>query len=138
MNSNIQNIIALKSTSNNLSTIDLAIQANKNISIQQDRINLLEEISTKTNSTDIINILSQNNVINEKEKEIFINLSNELYYSAAPQQTLKKYSGILKENGIYSKYESVFLALTYTAEVHPEFLSLREKIYLLNQHQITN
>ncbi|QRY59701.1 hypothetical protein BCY89_19095 [Sphingobacterium siyangense] len=133
MNSNIQNIIALKSKSHNLSTIGLAIQANENISssIKQDRMNLLEEISTKTNSTDIINALSQNNVINEKEKEIFINLSNELYYSAAPQQTIDKYSGILKENGIYSKYESVFLALTYTAEIHPEFLSLKEKDILV-------
>jgi len=130
MSSNIQNIIALKSKSNNLSTISLAIQVNENISssIKQDRMKLLEEISTKTNTTDIINILSQNGVIGEKEKELFINLSNELYYSAAaPQQTLDKYSGIFKENGIYSKYESVFLALTYTAEVHPEFLSLKEK-----------
>jgi len=34
---------------------------------------------------------------------------------------------ILKESGTYSKYESVFLALTYTAEVHPGFLSLKQK-----------
>jgi len=30
-------------------------------------------------------------------------------------------------NEIYSKYESVFLVLTYTVEVHPEFLYLKEK-----------
>lgn len=80
-----------------------------------------------TNSVEIINTIAENGIISSKEKYIFINLSNDLFYTTSPDEIIQKYSAILKENDLYNKYESVLLALSYTAEVHPEILSLPKK-----------
>ncbi|MCW2262089.1 MULTISPECIES: hypothetical protein [Sphingobacterium] len=96
---NIQNIISLREKNNNISTVSLALHSNNNekYTTGSNKIELLEKLSTKTNSIDIINSLAQENIITLGEKEIFINLSNEISYSKNPDEVVKRYSEILNK-----------------------------------------
>lgn len=133
---NIQNIISLREKNNNLSTVSLALHANNNekYTAGSNKIELLEKLSAKTNSIDIINSLAQENIITLGEKEIFINLSNEISYSKNPDEVVKRYSEILKQNGIYNKFEGVILAMAYTAKEYPQIISLQQKDQFIKLH----
>ncbi len=126
--SNIENIEKTKQSNSSISVVDLSLSSNyESLSMGDRSSRLLEGLSRKSNSAEIINVLVKEKVISEDDAKLFMAFSSQLSYSKEPLDVIKKYEQDFIKKGLYSQYESMFVALPYMAQEHPQILSITKR-----------
>ncbi|WP_166336941.1 hypothetical protein [Sphingobacterium chungjuense] len=126
--SNIENIEKTKQSNSSISVVDLSLSSNyESLSMGDRSSRSLEGLSRKSNSAEIINVLVKEKVISEDDAKLFMAFSSQLSYSKEPLDVIKKYEQDFIKKGLYSQYESMFVALPYMAQEHPQILSITKR-----------
>lgn len=81
--------------------------SNSNSKIEE----ILLRLSELSNNEDIINELVEMGIVEVAHKDLLVDFGNELFFFSYKPPIIKKYQDIFSNLGVYSNYESLFIAI---------------------------